>query len=74
MSETQGNPVAMPSGDRSFGSRGVFAASFIVVLVIALAAQSMFLNWRPWFPGAEGERSLIRGVTAAVYTFMSYIE
>jgi len=33
----------------------------------------MTLNWRLWLPGAEGEKSLVSGVRASVYTFMSYL-
>ena len=51
----------------------IFVASFVVFLVIALIAQTLAWQWRPWFPGAEGEKSLIGGVKAAVYSFMSYL-
>ena len=51
----------------------VFCVGFAVFLVIALIAQMLTMRWRAWLPGAEGERSLIGGVKAAVYTFMSYI-
>ena len=52
---------------------GLFALSFVLVLLVALFAQLMFLKWRPWFPGSESERSLIGGVKAGVYTFMSHL-
>ncbi len=52
---------------------GIFIVSFVVLLGIALVAQLLTWQWRPWFPGAEGEKSLIGGVKAAVYTFMSYL-
>ena len=52
---------------------GIFVASFVVFLVIALIAQMLAWQWRPWFPGAEGEKSLVGGVKAAVYSFMSYL-
>ena len=52
---------------------GIFAVSFVVFLVIALIAQTLAWQWRPWFPGAEGEKSLVGGVKAAVYSFMSYL-
>jgi len=54
-------------------SRLVFAVAFVVFLAIALVAQVMFIHWRDWLPGAEGQRGLIAGVTSAVYTFLSYI-
>ena len=51
----------------------LFLVSFAFVLMIALAAQLLFLNWRTWLPGAEDEKSLISGVKAGVYTFMSHL-
>jgi light-harvesting complex 1 beta chain len=54
-------------------SRLVFCVSFAVFLVIALVAELLTMRWRSWFPGAEGEGSLIGGVKSAVYTFMSSI-
>lgn len=52
---------------------GIFAISFVVFLAIALIAQVLFLRWRSWFPGAEGGKTLIGDVKAAVYTFMSQL-
>ena len=52
----------------------IFASSFVVFLVIALVSQLLMFKWRLWFPGAEGDLSLIEGVKAAVYSFMSYID
>jgi light-harvesting complex 1 beta chain len=54
-------------------SPAAFGVCFVAFLVIALVAQTLTMDWRTWLPGAEGERSLIAGVKAAVYTFMSYI-
>ena len=51
----------------------IFAVSFVVFLAIALIAQVLFLRWRCWFPGAEGGKTLIGDVKAAVYTFMSQL-
>ncbi len=51
----------------------LFIVSFVFVLFIALAAQVLFLKWRTWLPGAEGEKSLIKGVRSGVYTFMSHL-
>ncbi|MCE9656964.1 MAG: hypothetical protein K8R60_00265 [Burkholderiales bacterium] len=50
---------------------GIFVASFVLFLAIALFAQLLRWEWRAWLPGAEGEKSLIHGVKSAVYTFMS---
>ena len=57
----------------SFGFRGILVAAFIVFLLVALIAQMLTLSWRTWLPGAEGERTLLEGVRASVYTFMSYL-
>jgi light-harvesting complex 1 beta chain len=54
-------------------STAIFWVGFVVLLVIALVAQILAMNWRSWLPGAEGESSLIGAVKAAVYTFMSNI-
>lgn len=56
---------------KTFGA--LFLVSFVFVLLIALAAQLLFLEWRSWLPGAEGEKSLIKGVRSGVYTFMSHL-
>ena len=69
---TSSSLPGVPKNDsRLFG--GIYIASFAVLLVIALVSQLMFLHWRTWFPGAEGEKTLIGGVRAAVYTFMSHL-
>jgi light-harvesting complex 1 beta chain len=52
---------------------GIFAAGFVLFLVIALVAQAMGWQWRSWLPGAEGATSLTGGVKTAVYTFMSHL-
>ena len=59
--------------DATASSTGLFVVGFVVLLVIALVAQLLFMPWRSWLPGAEGEKSMIRGVSAAVYSFMSHI-
>jgi light-harvesting complex 1 beta chain len=56
---------------KTFGA--LFLVSFVFLLVVALAAQVLFLEWREWLPGAEGEKSLIKGVKVGVYTFMSHL-
>ena len=52
---------------------GIFVVSFSVLLLFALFASLLPWQWRTWLPGAESEKSLIGGVKAAVYTFMSYL-
>lgn len=49
---------------------GLFIASFIVFLVIALVAQILGLKWRDWFPGAQGQKSLLEGVRVAVNSYL----
>jgi light-harvesting complex 1 beta chain len=51
--------------------RLIFIASFAVIFVVALAASLLAMDWRSWFPGAENGKSVVGGVKAAVYTFMS---
>lgn len=51
----------------------LFLLSFAVVFCVALTAQLLFFKWRRWFPGAESERSLIKGVRVGVYTFLSHL-
>ncbi len=53
--------------------RGIFLTSFAVFLLVALMAQVLTWHWRTWLPGAEGEKSMIGGVKAAVYTAMSHL-
>ncbi len=73
MTQTQRQPLTVSEEGRSAGFYGIFVASFIVFLFVALAAQLLARDWRTWFPGSEGDRSMIDGVKASVYTFMSYL-
>jgi light-harvesting complex 1 beta chain len=59
--------------DATASSTGLFLVGFVVFLVIALIAQMLAMQWRSWLPGAEGEKTMIGGVKAAVHTFMSHI-
>ena len=52
---------------------GIFIVSFCGLMLFALLASVSPWQWRTWLPGAESEKSLIGGVKAAVYTFMSYL-
>jgi light-harvesting complex 1 beta chain len=61
-----------PSDD-DWSSTVIFISAFLFLLPVALAAQMLMLHWRTWLPGAEAEKSLIGGVKAAVYTFMSQL-
>lgn len=63
---------AVQRGD-SRALTGLFVACFALLLVVALCGQLLGRPWRTWLPGAESNRSLVGGVTASVYTFMSYL-
>ena len=51
----------------------IFALSFPVFFAIALFGLLLGRPWREWLPGSEGVGSLVGGVKAAVYTFMSHL-
>lgn len=53
--------------------KSIFVISFVVFLAVALTGQLLFLQWRSWLPGADGNQSLINDVTSGVYTFMSHL-
>jgi light-harvesting complex 1 beta chain len=69
---TDGSGRQLPEGACA-ASFVLFVATFVVFLAVALPAQLLALEWRGWFPGAEGEKSLIGGVKSAVYSAMSHI-
>jgi len=73
MSQITNEPLQESLKSDSVTFYGIFAVSFVVFLAIALIAQMLFLPWRSWFPGAEGGKTLIGDVKAAVYTFMSQL-
>ena len=56
------------------GYRAIFVISFVLILLVAVCASMVGLNWRAWFPGAERGKSLMQGVTAGVYSFMPNLE
>ncbi len=51
----------------------IFIPCFVLLLAIAILGQMVGLHWQNWLPGAEQKTSLVAGVHAAVYTFMSHI-
>jgi hypothetical protein len=71
MAELISAPVHSPVAHQ--GDTALFWLCFVFVLMVALVGQALFLHWRNWFPGAESERSLWKGVRAGVYTFMSHL-
>jgi len=64
-------PQVLKSDSKAFFT--IFLASFVVFLAIALVSQLLTWQWRTWLPGAEASKSMVGGVRAAVYTFMSYL-
>ncbi len=73
MAEITAVPATHAALQDSRAYEALFFVSFVFVLLIALVAQLLWLNWRRWFPGAESETSLIKGVRSGVYTFMSHL-
>ncbi len=59
--------------DGKFALFLIFVPCFLLLLAIALLGQLVGLHWQNWLPGAEQKSSLVAGVHAAVYTFMSHI-
>lgn len=62
-----------PLEDSLKGFRGIYVATFVVFLLIALASLLCLQNWRSLLPGAEGARSMLDGVKTAVYTVISQL-
>lgn len=73
LQERAASPAAMAKGD-SKAFFVIFASAFVVLLAMALVAQTLGLQWRSWLPGAEGVKSVTGGVKAGVYTFMSHLQ
>jgi len=73
MAEITTVPASNLAAQDSKSYEALFFVSFVLVLLVALAAQLLFLKWRTWLPGAEGEKSLIKGVKSGVYTFMAHL-
>ncbi|MEN9316275.1 MAG: hypothetical protein RIS35_2668 [Pseudomonadota bacterium] len=69
-----GVPRAMSARDDANVYLFIFATAFVVLLAMALVAQTLGLHWRSWLPGAEGVKSVTGGVKAAVYSFMSHLQ
>ncbi len=61
------------SESTNHGFSVIFLAGFVVIFAIALVAQPLQLHWRTWFPGAEGNKSIIHAVRDSVYSFMSHL-
>ena len=74
MNEMKCGSQAAMTGKQWLDFRVIYVVSFVMLLVVAFVAQVLNLNWRSWFPGSEGERSMIGGVKAAVCNFMPHLE
>ena len=61
-----------PTDDRGWFN-ATYVSAFLLILATALVAEVLRLEWRAWFPGAEGDKSLIRGVSGAVCSLMSIL-
>lgn len=63
------------SGIEAGGYRLIYAASFVVFLVVAAIARLFAWRWHPWPPGPGGYTSVIHEAkvaagTVAVFAFM----
>ncbi len=70
--EHANGPVAK-HGSPLEGLHMIYAAIFIVFLLVALASQLFHWNWRTSLPGAEDARSVWSGVQSAAHTLMSQL-
>ncbi|MCB8746604.1 hypothetical protein LHU53_06750 [Rhodoferax sp. U2-2l] len=59
--------------ERSLAFWMIFAPVFAILLVASVLASLAGMQWRTYLPGAENSKSLLEGVSSAVYTLMSYI-
>lgn len=73
MAETTTVSTSNPALQDAKTYEALLIVSFAFLLLLAIVSQVLFLKWRTWLPGAESEKSLIKGVRAGVYTFMSYL-
>ena len=55
------------------GFRMILVVLFCVFMALAVLGQILALNWRTWLPGAEGTKSILDSVQAAVYTVISQL-
>jgi hypothetical protein len=73
MNANQLNYVNKPSARPESGWRVTIFVVSIVLFSIAVLATVVGLNWRSWFPGAEGQ-SFLGGVRGATYTLIAHIQ
>jgi len=64
-------PLNRTSAARQRAGDGlILAVCFGVFLLIAMFGQVLGLNWRAWFPGAEGHSSLFGSIKSAAYSVL----
>jgi hypothetical protein len=51
----------------------VFAASFAVFLMVAIAAKLLGRQWSDWLPGTGRHTSMLEGVRGAVYDVFPFL-
>lgn len=73
MTHANANGPVANHGSPLKGLHMIYAAIFVVFLLVSLASQLFHWNWRTWLPGAEDARSVWSGVHSAVYTVMSQL-
>ena len=61
MTHEHANGPAAKQGSPLKGLHMIYAATFVVFLLVALASQLFHWNWRILLPGAEDSRSVWSG-------------
>ena len=59
--------------NESYAFWSIFVLAFAVLFFAVVLAKLIGWHWRELLPGAENATSMVQGVKAAVYTFMSHI-
>jgi len=73
MADKNGGSLSGLSEHEAKEFHSLFVTTFIVFLVVAIIAHILVWQWRPWLPGADGYRSMIDGVKAAVNTVLPFV-
>lgn len=73
MQHTSHLPEDLSPANESAAFWSIFLLAFGLLFVVVVLAKLVGLHWRELLPGAENAPSMVQGVKAAVYTFMSHI-
>ena len=73
MSHTPSLHEDLSPANESSAFWSIFLLAFGLLFIVVLLAKLIGLHWRDLLPGAENAPSMVQGVKAAVYTFMSHI-